>query len=86
MNQISVVISGTTMRQTSRFEEVLENVEALSVDEHEVLIDVVRRRLTERRRAEIAANISQAQVEYQASQFRARRLRHCQSSPSITPM
>lgn len=57
------------MMQISRFEQVLESVEALSVDEQEVLIDVVRRRLTERRRSEIAANIAQAQVQYQAGQL-----------------
>lgn len=57
------------MMQVSKFEQVLESVEALSVDEQEVLIDVVRRRLTERRRAEIATNIAQAQVEYQAGQL-----------------
>lgn len=57
------------MTQTSRFEQVLESVEALSIDEQEVLIDVVQRRLTERRRSEIAANIAQAQVEYQAGQL-----------------
>lgn len=57
------------MMQISRFEQVLESVEALSIDEQEVLIDVVQRRLTERRRSEIAANIAQAQVEYQAGQL-----------------
>ena len=51
--------------QLSNFEKILESVEALSVDEQEVLIDLVRR-LVKRRREEIAANIGQAQMEYQA--------------------
>lgn len=55
----------TTIMQ-SNFEKVLESVEALSVDEQGVLIDLVQRRLVERRRAEITAHIAQAQVEYQA--------------------
>ena len=54
------------MTQVSRFEQILESVEALSVQEQETLIDLVRRRLVERRREEIAANIAQAQMEYQA--------------------
>ena len=53
------------MMQASRFEQVLESVESLSIDEQETLLDLVRRRLVERRREEIAANIAQAKVEYQ---------------------
>ncbi len=52
--------------QVSNFEKVLESVEALSVDEQEVLIDLVQRRLVERRRSEIEAHIAQAKAEYQA--------------------
>lgn len=56
--------------QVPHFEAVLESVEALSVEEQEVLIDLVRRRLVERRRTEIAANIAKAQEEYQAGKVR----------------
>lgn len=49
----------------SRFEQVLESVETLSADEQETLIDLLHHRLAERRRSEIAANITQAQIEYQ---------------------
>jgi hypothetical protein len=54
------------MTQLSRFEQVLESVEDLSPDEQEALINLIRHRLAERRRDLIAANISQAQVEYKA--------------------
>lgn len=54
------------MTQTSNFERVLDSVEALSVDEQEALIQLVQRRLTERRREEIAANIAQSRADYQA--------------------
>ncbi|MDM9585385.1 MULTISPECIES: hypothetical protein [unclassified Nostoc] len=53
------------MTSVSRLDQVLESVENLSVDEQETLIDLVSHRLAERRRSEIAANIAQAQVEYQ---------------------
>ncbi len=52
------------MAQFSKFQQVLENVESLSLDEQEALIDLVCRRLKERRREEIAANIAQAQIDY----------------------
>ena len=54
------------MTQTSNFERVLDSVEALSVDEQEALIQLVHRRLIERRREEIAANIAQSRADYQA--------------------
>lgn len=53
------------MTKVSNFERVLENVEALSIDEQEALMELVRQRLAERRRSEIAQNIAQAQAEYQ---------------------
>jgi DNA-binding transcriptional regulator YbjK len=53
------------MAEVSNFERVLESVEALSVDEQEALIELVKRRLAERRRSEIAQNIAQAHREYQ---------------------
>ncbi|MCC5667527.1 hypothetical protein LC653_27510 [Nostoc sp. CHAB 5784] len=53
------------MTSFSRLDQVLESVENLSVDEQEALIDLIRHRLAERRRSEISANITQAQVEYQ---------------------
>ncbi|MEH1766350.1 hypothetical protein [Nostoc sp.] len=53
------------MTSFSRLDQVLESIEDLSVDEQETLIDLIRHRLAERRRSVIAANIAQAQVEYQ---------------------
>jgi hypothetical protein len=51
------------------FDAVIESVEALSVEEQEALLDLVRRRLVERRRAEIAANIARAQEEYKTGKM-----------------
>ncbi len=57
------------MTLLSSFDAVLESVEALSVEEQEALLDLVRRRLVERRRSEIAANIARAQEEYQSGKM-----------------
>jgi len=54
------------MTQSSRLDQVLDSIEELSVDEQEILIDLIRHRLAERRRSAIAANIMQAQAEYQS--------------------
>ncbi|YAF95859.1 MAG: hypothetical protein AB3A66_25550 [Nodularia sp. CChRGM 3473] len=57
------------MTQFSRLDQVLDSVEDLTVDEQEALIDLIRHRLAERRRSAIAANIAQAQAEYQSGKM-----------------
>ncbi len=52
------------MIPVSKFQEVLASVDALSVDEQEILIDIIKKRLTESRRNEIAANITESMEEY----------------------
>ncbi|MCT7960731.1 hypothetical protein NG799_00565 [Laspinema sp. D1] len=54
------------------FDEVLDGVETLSASDQEVLIDLVKKRLAQKRREEIAANIVEATEEYKAG--KARRL------------
>lgn len=55
-----------------KFNEILEVVETLSTSDQEVLIDLVKNRLAQKRRGEIAANIVPATEEYKAG--KARRL------------
>lgn len=43
-----------TQRETSQFQVAIETVEALPPDDQLLLIDVIKRRLVEKRRAEIA--------------------------------
>ena len=52
------------MAEFSKFDRVLESIEKLSLDEQEALVQVVRRRIVEKRRDEIAENITQAREEY----------------------
>ncbi|AFZ14915.1 hypothetical protein Cri9333_4119 [Crinalium epipsammum PCC 9333] len=53
------------MTQTTQFNQILEMIDHLSLDEKEDLINIVRHRQIEQRREEIAANIAQADQEYQ---------------------
>ena len=53
------------MGDPTRFDAVVEAVEALPLEEQEMLVDLIRRRWTEQRRAEIGAAISQSLEEYQ---------------------
>jgi hypothetical protein len=54
--------------KTSNFDEVLDRVEQLSLEDQVALIDVVKLRLVERRRREIAQNIADAKTEYKNGQ------------------
>jgi hypothetical protein len=56
------------MQVMSHFEEVLEVVETLPLDDQEILVELVRQRVADKRRAEIAHNINETRAEYQAGQ------------------
>ncbi|HVR98630.1 MAG TPA: hypothetical protein VMW27_18585 [Thermoanaerobaculia bacterium] len=49
-----------------RFDEALEAVEQLSVDEQTELVEILRRRLIERRREEILSDIREAEADFEA--------------------
>ena len=51
------------MENTS-FGEILEAADRLSVEEQEALIDVLHRRMIDRRREEIIEDINQANLEF----------------------
>lgn len=52
------------MPKTS-FDQILEMIDGLSLDEQEDLISIARNRQVEKRREEIAANITNSRLEYQ---------------------
>ena len=51
--------------QNTRFNQILEMIDNLSLDEQEDLINIARHRQIEQRREEIASNIIKADQEYQ---------------------
>ena len=51
------------MQKTS-FDEILEMIDLLSLDEQEDLINIARNRQAEKRREEIANNINSSRLEY----------------------
>jgi hypothetical protein len=48
------------------FSEVLEAADKLTPEEQEALIDILNRRLADRRRSELAKDIREAQQEFQS--------------------
>lgn len=58
------------MAEVLRFGEVLEAAERLSEDEQETLVDILEKRLAERRRQEIAAEVRAARLEHERGETR----------------
>lgn len=52
------------MSHATSFDDVLDAVEQLSADEQETLLEVVQRRIAERRRARLAAEIAESRQEF----------------------
>ena len=53
-----------------RFQEAIETVEALPPKDQDMLIEILRKRRIEQRRAELAAEIAQARREYKQGKLR----------------
>jgi hypothetical protein len=58
------------MEKVLSFGEVLETVEQLSLEDQAMLIDIIRRRIIEQRRSELAKDIQEAQKEFKAGNAR----------------
>ena len=58
------------MPKTPPFGEVLEGIETLSLEDQEILRDILHRRIIERRREELVQDVPQAQQEFQAGACR----------------
>jgi len=58
------------MGNTLPFGEILETVDRLPLEEQEALIEILHRRVIERRRAELAKDIQEAQKEFKAGHAR----------------
>ena len=54
------------MIKAASFDEILDMIDTLSLEEQDALLDIVRRRQVELRRREIALSIAQGKDEYQA--------------------
>lgn len=58
------------MTDVLRFGEVLEAAERLNEDEQESLVDILEKRLADRRRDEVAADLRAARLEHDRGESR----------------
>lgn len=50
---------------SSQLQKAIDTVEALPADDQALLIDIIRQRLIQQRRAELAAEVAEARAAYQ---------------------
>jgi hypothetical protein len=58
------------LTRTSAFQSAIEVVEALSLDEQAILIDIIDKRLKQQRRSELLQEVKAAEQDYAAGEVR----------------
>ena len=58
------------MKTYSTFQEALDTVESLTIDEQAMLIEIIQNRLREQQRQELLKNVAQSEKEYIQGNFR----------------
>ena len=58
--------AGVSEENSSAFQQVIENVEMLPLDEQVLLIEIIRRRVIEQRRADLVSEVAEARQAYEA--------------------
>jgi hypothetical protein len=59
-----------TATNSSAFQRAIESVEMLPVDDQLLLVEIIRQRLIQQRRAELVAQVAEARPAYQAGDVR----------------
>jgi hypothetical protein len=52
------------MNKSSYFESVIDSIELLDPEDQKLVIEIIKKRLAEKRRQEITNNIEQARIDY----------------------
>ena len=58
------------IEETSKFQKALEVVEALSIDDQAILVEIIQQRLRQQRRDELLQEVGRSQQEYEAGTVR----------------
>lgn len=54
----------------SSFQELIESVEALPLDDREILMDIINKRIIEQRREELVADLEESMQAYRKGEVR----------------
>ena len=67
------------------FQEIMERIEALPLDEQKQLVEIVRQRLIQYQRAELVAQVAEARLAYQSDQARRKTAPNLNESAETAP-
>lgn len=56
--------------ETSAFQQAIETVEALSLEDQAVLVDIIQQRLKQQRREELLQRVAETEQDYAAGNIR----------------
>ena len=54
----------------SKFQEIIDSIEELSLDEQELLVEIISNHLVLRRRSELIAEVAEAREAYKKGEFK----------------
>jgi len=60
----------TEAAMKSSFQELIESVEALPLDDQQILMDIINRRIIEQRREELVADMEESLEDYRKGEVR----------------
>ncbi|MDQ1318657.1 MAG: hypothetical protein QG588_2319 [Candidatus Poribacteria bacterium] len=55
---------------TSHFQEIIDTIEELSIEEQELLLEIINKRLIEQKRSRLLAEIAEAREAYRKGEVR----------------
>ena len=61
---------GEIITTTSHFQEIIETIEELSIEDQELLLEIVHKRLIEQKRSNLAERIAEAREAYRKGEVR----------------
>jgi hypothetical protein len=59
-----------TMTATSKFQELIDSIEELPLDEQELLVEIISHHIILRRRSELIAEVKEAREAYKRGEFK----------------
>jgi len=61
---------GATIATTSKFQELIDSIEELSLDEQELLLEIVHKRIIDQKRSKLEERIAEARESYRKGEVR----------------
>ncbi|MDJ1174299.1 hypothetical protein [Roseofilum capinflatum] len=61
--------SAPRLRSVTTFQKVIEEIETFSLEDQEILLDILNKRLAEQKRSQLLKDVAEARLEYRMGNF-----------------